>query len=1071
MPSMRFGDRIYIHHPPTGLYSLEQSGPALKIPQMSLGRAWVLWMEALDDGLLLGTTAGFFVYQNEKLAQFAPAASEFMRLNRVTSIRRLNDRRLAVGTYQGGILILKPEGSIESEVGRDAGLPSQSIFSLFVDRENSIWATTDSGIVRIEIDSPSDIITQRDGLPAQPIEKLVRHGDKIYAASIRSLFEEPSGGKTFKQIAAINSQIADMISTPDGLLLSGFGGLSRISEDQIENVFKSGRSTFAIKRSRRWPDHNLFANGNSILLLDRHAKGREIVQGLSAFPLSFAEDFDGTLWMGTFAKGILVARPDLEKSVSGIPVDSSLGLPVGNFHSMVAETANGAVLVFADNGGWVKLPDFGRFVPIDNFPNRSTSAVSDVAGDGSVWIIHPATEKQAATAARIQIVAGKARWEPHSVESLWQVEKPVSILAEANSNGSTTLWIGGTGSILRHEIKDQPIAVVPPSPILRSRVTDADNVVRIWDDTPLPYETRSLLFEFSVLKFANRPSLRVETLLVGVDQTWIPATSTSSREFTALRDGKYTFRVRTIAETGMVSPSTDLKFSILPPWWRSPATLALGLAAIGPACFGLYRWRVRLLRQRNVELENRVAERTLELAKASAAKTEFVANMSHDIRNPLNGIFGLTLALEDTPLNEKQTELVGTLRECTAYLSTLVDDVLDFASIEAGRVELRPVPYSPHELLHSVATALRTDAAVSGARLIVKVDPLVPKRCVGDASRIQQILVNYVSNALKYAGGKIILSVGLPDAQLGKIEFAVTDNGPGIIAVEQELLFTKFSRLRGARLSEISGSGLGLASCRLLANLMGGTVGVWSEPSRGARFHVILPLAVAPELIAPIEPDLSAVKCTVLLVEDTNYNAWAATAVLARLGLSCDRAATGAEALRLFAAKRHNLVLLDRNLPDMDGTEIARQIRRLEGVGARSILLAVTAYCTTEDRNLCLSAGMDAFVGKPLTPEKLRRALASSGERYLATTAVRVAPTTANEGIDISLLEYLGAGNAQSLGQQIDLFLATLGVAESKLDDAARNGNRQVLADASHEILSQARLVGCDGLATFAAYL
>jgi signal transduction histidine kinase/CheY-like chemotaxis protein len=509
---------------------------------------------------------------------------------------------------------------------------------------------------------------------------------------------------------------------------------------------------------------------------------------------------------------------------------------------------------------------------------------------------------------------------------------------------------------------------------------------------PLPYSTKAVVFEFAAPDFARRPSLRLESLLEGVDHHWIPADPSSRREFTPLREGRYDFRVRAVAETGVAGPATVSHFEIMPPWWRTGTALACALLALGPAGYGAYRWRVRTLRQRNAELEAKVRERTAQLAQANAAKTQFVANVSHDIRNPLNGIVGLALALEDSPLNAKQSEAVATLRECTNYLSTLVDDVLDFASIEAGEVVLRPAPFSPGELLRSVAAMFKPEATAGGASLEVDTDLQLPALCTGDAGRIQQILVNFLTNALKYSGGgRIRLTATVPAAAPDTIEFAVTDEGPGISEEEQPMLFTKFTRLRGLDSQAIAGTGLGLASCRLLAGMMKGVVGVSSSPGRGARFHLRLPLVIVPPSAppsvgaappVPLRPD-----CKVLLVEDTEYNALAAAAVLDKFGLTCEHATTGAAALELFAGKRHDLVLLDRNLPDMDGLDVARRIRALETNGTRTTMLAVTAYCTSEERRLCLDAGMNGFVGKPLTPEKLRRVLTDVGRHLLVTAS------------------------------------------------------------------------------------
>ncbi|MBS0632712.1 MAG: response regulator [Verrucomicrobia bacterium] len=557
----------------------------------------------------------------------------------------------------------------------------------------------------------------------------------------------------------------------------------------------------------------------------------------------------------------------------------------------------------------------------------------------------------------------------------------------------------------------------------------------------------------------------------GVDNDWVPADPGGRRVFTAMREGSYLFQVRAVAETGRASEPTGFHFEIAPPWWRStPAALAALFLGAG-VIYGVFRYREHTLRRRNAELEEKVRTRTVELELASAAKTQFVANMSHDIRNPLNGIVGLTLALDDTPLDARQRELVSTLRECTAYLATLVDDVLDFASIEAGRVELRPGPFAPAELLRSIAATLRAEVAQSGAAFVIETSPNLPATVTGDAGRIQQILINYAGNALKYAGGRIVLSAHVPPGAPGEIEFAVTDSGPGISEADQARLFSKFTRLAQQPGAQIEGTGLGLASCKLLADLMDGSVGVESQPGQGSRFTLRLPLAAAVE--APLLPVATATlpPATVLLVEDTDYNAWAANAVLAKLGLTATRAHTGAEALELFATQRFNIVLLDRNLPDLDGTEVARRMRALEENGQHALLLAVTAYCTAEDRELCLKSGMDAFVGKPLTPEKLRRALLGTGRQLLAAASVQEPPGLRSPAFDLTLLGYLSDGTPQGLEAQVARFLGVLAEAAQQLQVSAADNDFHALADTAHGVLSQARLIGCTALSEAAVDL
>ncbi len=1075
LQATRSGEAIYVHHSPTGLYLMTPDGPRLVIPQSVLGQHMVVWLEHTDQGFLLATSQGLFSFHDDQLIPYAPEIANYIRQNVLTSAVRLFDGRLALGTYRGGVVILNAAGGVDQFLTEKEGLPTNSVFSLFEDQEHGLWATSDFTIFRLTIDPASLVFSHTIGLPNQPIIKIARNHDRITFATGHSLSELASPVGDFHAVESPAMDIMDLQATPQGMLVAAAGGITKISEGKSTSFLSGLKNAFLVKASRNWPDKILVSDGSSVSLADSTGHLRLLVQHLPDIINSIAEDDQGRLWMGTAASAILLATPTDTAPVEAIFAGPNFGLPDNSGLGRVAPGANGEVFAITSTGGWLLSPKTTQFVAIENFPAWSVNAVSDVLPDGSFWIVHPGTETRAASVARISVQGGHAIWQPHSVDGLWEIGLPQCIFAETAANSETHLWIGGTSGLLRNIVAHGPLAPPPRAPLLRTLARSAKLETLQAVTLPLPYSTRAIVFDFAAPEFAHRPALHLETMLDGVDQSWMPTSTSTRRELTALRDGRYTFRVRVVAETGVSSPASVSHFEINPPWWRTGTAILAALLALIPSGYGLYRWRVRLLRQHNAALEQKVLERTAQLERASAAKTQFVANMSHDIRNPLNGIVGLALALEDTWLDAKQRELVFTLRECTTYLSTLVDDVLDFATIEAGRVELRPGPFSPAELLRSIAAMFKMDAIASGAVLHVEADSKLPAAYIGDAGRIQQILVNYVSNALKYSGGPVTLTASIPADAPEEIEFSVADEGPGISEEGQRALFTKFSRLTDAQSKEITGTGLGLASCRLLAGLMCGSVGVRSSPGHGARFFLRLPLDVFPIPTAdsattsgkvPIVPD-----CTVLLVEDTNYNAMAATAVLNKFGLPCERACTGAEAVRLFTAKRHNLILLDRNLPDMDGTEVARQIRALEANGPRTIILAVTAFCTLEDRALCLNAGMDAFVGKPLTPQKLRRVLTAAGRRHLAAASMHLSPEAPSAGVDVSLLEYLSDGTDQGLNRQIELFLAALGEAEKQLERAAQTTDFKLLGDAAHGVLSHARLVGSASLATAAAGL
>lgn len=1073
LTASKSGTDIYLHHAPTGLYIMEPDGPRLIIPAETLGDRMVMWVEKNPTGLTIAYSQQLYHYADNKLEPFAMEASEYMRNNRLQSVVRLPDGRLALGTSLGGLVWLNPDGSIDRILTEKNGLPSNGIHSLYLDREKNLWGTSGFYIVRLNIGSPSTFFNQLSGVPTQPITKIVRHQNKLLAATAEKISEADPLIANFSTSQFPFHSIYDIRPVDDGLLVSGSEGVQKISDGKIAPFLPLTSTAFAIFPSITSPGNFLISHVGGVSIVDPAGHSRLAVRDSPDAVNSIAEDSLGRLWLGTGTHGVMLAQIDDILPVEAVDAGQTFGLPEHAENARVRSTKDGTVLAFTTAGGWMLGRDSSKFIPIEHFPDWKVQGVSNEAPDGSVWIVHLNEKNRPPSVARILIQGNRAIWQPHSVDGLSNIGMGESIFAESGIDGSTVLWIGGTSGILRNVVTKGPQAPAPRPPILRSLYRDGQDSLQAIT-AALPYSTKGIVFEFAAPEFTNHQALRLETMLEGVDNDWGPATE-STRELSALRDGTYTFKVRVMAETGVASPVTASRFVINPPWWRTGAAMLGGILALVPAAYGFYRWRVRLLRQRNTQLEQKVVERTLQLEKASAAKTQFVANMSHDIRNPLNGIVGLTVALEDTWLDVKQRELVATLRECTSYLSTLVDDVLDFATIEAGQVELRPAPFSPVELLRSIAVMFKMEAISSGAVFEVESDSRLPSMYVGDAGRIQQVLVNFVTNALKYSGGPIKLTVTIPETASEEIEFSVSDRGPGISEDGQRLLFAKFSRLTASHSKEITGSGLGLASCRLLAGLMSGSVGVQSSVGQGARFYLRLPLDIfpTPAADAPAMPMAmpSRPNCTVLLVEDTNYNAMAAAAVLAKFGLSCDRACDGAQAIKLFAEKRHNLVLLDRNLPDMDGTEVARRIRRLESTGPRAIILAVTAYCTTEDRALCLNAGMDAFLGKPLTPQKLRRVLSAAGRRHLAAASMHVSPEVASADVDVSLLEYISDGTNEGLSRQIELFLIALSEVEKDLLQAAKSSDFKLMGDAAHGVLSQARLVGSASLSSAATAL
>jgi signal transduction histidine kinase/CheY-like chemotaxis protein len=1070
LPS-RSNGRLLVHRVEDGIYEVDGRGRRLVLDQEAVGKSSIVWIEQRQSDWLFGNSRGIVSFDGSTTSSYAPELTSFLREGTMSCATRLPDGRLAVGTLYRGIAFLRPDGSLETILDDKDGLPSTYITSLYVSTDGNLWVTSGSHIVRIDVSARSHVFDERGGLPAQTYRRIARATGSIFVANESRAYELPADTNQFAALDSLDGRWQDLRGTPDGLIASGYRGAFRWDGNKAELIAESAVGGIAASAvSRRDPNGLFLADYPSIIRTSPGTKPNAVIENLLDPATSIAEELSGRLWIGSLARGVFVAEPLQEGPARARNAGGSFGLPVVSGPTQVRTNTAGTVVVFSNHGAWNKVATSERFSSILGFPARNVAAISEMSEDGTLWVALENTDTLAPCVGRVTQQGATMTWKPYEVDQLVDVGAPRSIYADATDATATVLWIGGTQAVLRHRVDETAAARTPRPPLLKSFVRHSADARREPILSALPYDTAEIEFEFAAPEFSRRSMLRIETRVDGIDHYWAPLSAGSRRELTGLRDGHYTVRARVVAETGVVSKETTFSFDVLPPFWRTaPFLIAAGVLLL-PLGYGGYVLRIRALRRRNSELEQKVRERTEELVAANAAKTQFVANMSHDIRNPLNGIVGLAIALEDTRLAPNQREIVATLRECTTYLSSLVDDVLDFASIEAGRVELRPRTYSASELLRSIVETMKAEATASGAVLTIAAAPDLPEKLFGDAGRIQQILVNFVSNALKYAGGPVQLSAHAPRDAPGEIEFAVTDQGPGLSPAEQATLFTKFSRLRQQRGGEeIPGTGLGLASCRLLADIMGGSVGVRSQPGHGARFSLRLPLTVAAE--TDDVPVAQLPNTSVLLVEDTDYNAWAATAVLSRLGLTCERARTGAEALQLFSAKRFNVVLLDRNLPDMDGTEVARKMREMESDGLQAVLLAVTAYCTAEDRELCLRSGMDAFVGKPLTPDKLRNVLIAAGRRLLASATVQAMPETPSLELDTSLLAYLSDGSAAGLRTQFDRFVASLDQLEADINTSARDGDLDRLRTGAHRLLGQAKMVGATTLSEIALQL
>ncbi len=520
-----------------------------------------------------------------------------------------------------------------------------------------------------------------------------------------------------------------------------------------------------------------------------------------------------------------------------------------------------------------------------------------------------------------------------------------------------------------------------PLVIERVEVRRNEQLLDLTHDTPLQIADgdRDLRIVARLLSFADSASNTYRYRLAGYDPDWVEVGPAGERLFSRLPPGAYRLEVQARSADHVWSRVQTLEFHVQPPWWRSLSGL-LVLASIGLLLTSWFAWlyRRRLQRQHAYQL----ALHKQDLAEhASAAKTRFLANLGHEIRTPMTGVLGMSELLLASPLDPQQRGYTQSIRHAGEHLLHLVNDALDLARIESGRLELQSNAFALNRLLQDLAALMGPLAAQKGLRFVLDNQLPAGLQATGDAMRVRQILLNLLSNAVKFTSrGSITLHARCEEGPRG-LHFEVRDTGPGISQEQQQRLFRRFEQADGARTAaQYGGSGLGLAICRELALAMQGRIRVESQLGSGTCFGVSLPLPLQQVAAGEGGADSDAAAAVVnmpplrvLLVEDDATVADVMCGLLTTRGHEVVHAAHALAALREISAGDFDVGLLDLDLPGLSGFELAQHLRNQ---GYTLPLLAVTARTDPDLQQQVEAAGIGGFLRKPVTGELLVEAIA-----------------------------------------------------------------------------------------------
>jgi hypothetical protein len=528
---------------------------------------------------------------------------------------------------------------------------------------------------------------------------------------------------------------------------------------------------------------------------------------------------------------------------------------------------------------------------------------------------------------------------------------------------------------------------------------------------------------------------------------------------------------------------------------RQQNQLSLGLTlflSVLTLAFALVALRhMRQLRERRSvleELATSLREARRDAEAASEAKSVFLANISHEIRTPFHGLMGMLSLLRETGLTAKQIDYLRTATESADHLLAILNDILDMSQLESGRMALAPAPLELRTLLRDVEALMRPQATAKQLALHLDADPGVPERIVADGTRVKQVLFNLLSNAIKFSEqGAVVLDVRTQgDAQGAPLlEFVVTDTGIGMDEATLARLFKRFVQGDNSRSRRFAGTGLGLEISRNLARLMGGDISVRSRLGEGSSFTFTLPLKAAgpagsASADAPAAGGGAARSLDVLVAEDHPVNRQYMAALLENLGHRAHFTTNGEEAVQAARERRFDIVLMDLHMPVLDGVAATRAIRMLPERAAATVpIVALTADAFPETRERCLVAGMNDFLTKPVSPQKLASALRRLfGAGAAATAAAETAPPApparaeAAQLIDENALRLaLEAIPRDRLAAMIEAFLAQGAVTVQRLHTAVRDAQPLELRVNAHAAKGAALNLGLSALAATAEAL
>ena len=962
---VRGAQHLLVMTPGADRFTARDSG----LPQSS--NTLLAMMADRDGAVLVSTDMGLARWRNGQWELIG--MRQGLESDTITDVLQDREGSIWIGMWGAGVARWTGYGEWTSWTTAD-GLSNNLIWAIRRQPSGAMWIGTDRGLVELRDGAAVRVLTKKDGLGGDKIKGLVTGPDgALWVASL------PGG------ISRID---------PSGAPIRTYGAAAGLTDDRVVAIYLDGEN-------RLWA-----STGEGLYRSDglgphlRFERQRPPGAGDHCTFFRFLRDRSGAMWVGSL-DGLY--RWDRGQWTRFTTED---GLKV-NGVTHVAQTPDGAIwFAYSEAKGISRLTFTAGRTSLQHFSMQNglpTDYVLFLGLDSRqrLWV---------GTVNGVAVRTGE-NWRiyTHDDGLVWDDCAAAAFWAEPDGE----VWLGTLKGLSRFKPAGLAARVVAPPAVITS-VKFGGNPADPSLYRQVSYRENDFVAAFSGLSFRNEKNMLFRYRLSGIDDKWVETVSREAR-YSGLPAARYRFQVEARNPDGPWSPEpAAMEFRVVPPWWqtwlfRIPAA---GLLAILIALGARARMRKMISERR--KLEAAVSERTSELKcqrdlveqqkqeienllrqsqEVSRLKSEFLANMSHEIRTPMNGVLGMTQLVLKTSLDAEQRDYLATVRESAESLLVVINDILDFSKIEAGKMELRQDPFPVRKCVSDAVQVFAWKAREKGIDLSQEIAPEVPAILVGDVDRLRQILLNLLGNATKFTErGSIAVAVSLAPQAPGAADtcsvcFAVNDTGVGIPYDKQSMIFDAFAQADGSIRRQQGGTGLGLAISTKLVGLMNGRIWVESIPGTGSRFAFTVPLKNADvpprtEKSSPIAAAFAAQPARplhILLAEDNMVNQKVAHRILEKMGHSVALAENGREAVTLATRQQFDVILMDVQMPEMDGFEATEKIRDWERstkpARPRVPIVALTAHAMSGDRGQCLLAGMDDYLSKPIHLEALSELL------------------------------------------------------------------------------------------------